>query len=301
MSRPASGRRTPANGRTPAGSPLAAAPARGREAAGAGNAGPAAGREPAVPLPAGFGIAFDAGTRFVRPDLLSGGSPPRLLRLNAAGLRALGELRGGPVGSADSARLARRLTDAGLAHPRPPAPGQLAAATVVIPVRDRPGGLGRSLTALGGAYPVIVVDDGSLDPGAVARVCARHGARLQRRPSSGGPGPARNDGLALVTTPLVAFLDSDCTAGPEWITRLAAHFADPLVGAVAPRVRPAACPTAAGRYLDARAPVDMGGSESGVAPLTRLAYLPAAALLVRREAAGRGFDPDSALRRGRST
>jgi mycofactocin system glycosyltransferase len=259
----------------------------------AGEAGPAAGRGPAVPLPAGFGIAFDAGTRFVRPDLLFGGSPQRLLRLSAAGGRALSELRGGPVGSPESARLARRLTDTGLAHPRPPGIArQQADVTVVIPVRNRADGLDRSLAALGDVYPVIVVDDGSLDPGAVVRVCARRGARLERRPSSGGPGPARNDGLALVTTPLVAFIDSDCTAGPEWITQLAAHFADPMVGAVAPRVRPATGPNAVGRYLDTRAPVDMGSSERGVAPMTRLAYLPAAALLVRREAAGRGFDPD---------
>ena len=52
----------------------------------------------AVPLPAGFGIAFDPGTRFVGPDVLFGGSPRRLLRLTAAGARALDELR----------RLARR-------------------------------------------------------------------------------------------------------------------------------------------------------------------------------------------------
>lgn len=78
-----------------------------------------------VPLPAGFGIALDPGTRFVGSDVLFGGSPPRLLRLNRAGLRALDELRDRPVGSPQSARLARRLTDAGLAHPHPPAaPGR---------------------------------------------------------------------------------------------------------------------------------------------------------------------------------
>ena len=87
-----------------------------------------------VPLPAGFGIAFDPETRFVGPDVLFGGSPPRLLRLNPAGVRALDELRGGPVGSPDSGRLARRLTDTGLAHPRPPARPRAAEVTVVIPV-----------------------------------------------------------------------------------------------------------------------------------------------------------------------
>ena len=83
---------------------------------------------------------------------------------------------------------------------------------MVIPVRDRAAGLDRCLAALGDSYPVIVVDDGSRDPAAVARVCARRGARLRRRRSSGGAGQARNDGLALVTTSLVAFIDSDCAA-----------------------------------------------------------------------------------------
>jgi mycofactocin glycosyltransferase len=144
---------------------------------------------------------------------------------------------------------------------------------------------------------VIVVDDGSLDPEAVAAVCEARGARLRRRPVACGPGPARNDGLALVRTPLVAFLDSDCVTGPEWIGQLAAHFADPMVGAVAPRVRPVTGASAVGRYLAARAPVDMGPAESRVAPLTRLSYVPTAALLVRCSAInGCGFDP--ALRYG---
>jgi mycofactocin system glycosyltransferase len=244
-----------------------------------------------VPLPAGFRIDFDPGTVFVGSDVLFGGSPARLLRLNAAGRRALDELKAGPVTSLAGGRLARRLTDTGLAHPRPPAPGREPEVTVVIPVRDRPAGLERCLAALGTRYPVIVVDDGSADPAATERACARHGARLVARPVSGGPGPARNSGLALASTPLIAFLDSDCEAGPEWITRLAAHFADPMAGAVAPRVRPVTGPGAAGRYLAARAPIDLGPAQARVVPLTRMSYVPTAALLVRAAALGRGFDP----------
>jgi mycofactocin glycosyltransferase len=245
-----------------------------------------------APLPAGFRIVFDPGTQFVGSDVLFGGSPPRLLRLNAAGIRALEELRDGPVGSPDSGRLARRLTDTGLAHPRPPELGRPAEVTVVIPVRDRAVELDRCLGALGTGYPVTVVDDGSEDSRATADVCRRHGARLVRRPAPGGPGPARNDGLALVATPLVAFLDSDCAADPGWIAQLAGHFADPMVGAVAARVRAVTGSSAVGRYLAARAPIDLGPHEARVAPLTRLSYVPTAALLVRTDAipAG-GFDP----------
>ena len=84
---------------------------------------PAAGSGPGpAPLPAGFSVVFDPQTQFVGTDVLFGGSPPRLLRLNPAGQRALDELRRGPVRSPAAGKLARRLTDTGLAHPRPPAP-----------------------------------------------------------------------------------------------------------------------------------------------------------------------------------
>ena len=241
-----------------------------------------------APLPAGFSIVFDPHTQFVGADVLFGGSPPRLLRLNAAGQRALAELRRGPVCSAAAGKLARRLTDTGMAHPRPPGAPASTDVTVVIPARDRAGHLDRCLAALGRSYPVVVVDDGSRQAGEVAGLCRRHGATLIRRPRSGGPGPARNDGLAQVSTELVAFVDSDCEAGPEWITTLAAHFADPLVAAVAPRVRPITGPGAAGRYLTARAPLDMGPQEGRVLPLTRLSYVPTAALLARRSALAAG-------------
>jgi mycofactocin glycosyltransferase len=245
-----------------------------------------------VALPAGFRIELDPETQVVGSDVLFGGSPPRLLRLSAAGVAAFEDLRYRPVISPDSGRLARRLTDTGLAHPRPPAGLQPPAVTVVIPVRDRAWVLERCLAALGDRYPVIVVDDGSRDPAAVAGLCQKQGARLLRRSTPRGPAAARNDGLRLVSTALVAFLDSDCVAEAGWITRLAAHFADPMVGAVAPRVRPETTGSAVGRYLDARAPADMGGHEARVLPLTRLSFVPTAALLVRREAIAAGFDAD---------
>src|ERR1019366_7511596 len=141
----------------------------------------------------------------------------------------------------------------------------------------------RCLAATGTRHPVLVVDDGSADPAAVAAVCAARGARLVRRSVNGGPGPARNTALRMIGTEFVAFLDSDCVPPPAWTTALAGHFADPLVAAVAPRVvgappRPGGCP------------LDLGERPARVAPLTRVAYVPTAALLVRRAALGDGFD-----------
>ena len=56
---------------------------------------------------------------------------------------------------------------------------------------------------------VVVVDDASRDPDVVAAVARRHGARLIRLAENLGPAGARNAGLAEVTTPYVAFVDSD--------------------------------------------------------------------------------------------
>jgi glycosyltransferase involved in cell wall biosynthesis len=176
---------------------------------------------------------------------------------------------------------------------------------VLIPVRDRAAELDRCLASVGRGYPVVVVDDGSADPTAVAAVAGRHGAALLRREAGGGPAAARNTGLAavgtelagtelagteLAGTELIAFLDSDCVPPPDWIRQLAAHFADPLVGAAAPRVVESAAGdgpgagSVASRYASASGSLDMGAREARVVPLTRVAYVPTAALVVRRAA-----------------
>jgi mycofactocin glycosyltransferase len=258
---------------------------------------------PPPPLPPGFAIELDPATRQLTESVLFGGSPARAMRLSAAGRAALAELRAGPVASAAAGLLARRLTDAGLAHPRPPS-AAAADVTVLIPVRDRAAELDRCLTAVGREHSVIVVDDGSADPAAIAAAAARHGASVLRRPASGGPGAARNTGLAAVGTGLVAFLDSDCVPPPGWIGQLAAHLADPAVGAVAPRVVGLGTgrPSAASRYAALCGSLDLGAGEARVQPMTRVAYVPTAALVVRRSAlaaiAGRGQAFDPALRYG---
>jgi mycofactocin glycosyltransferase len=256
-------------------------------------------------LPAGFRIDLDPGTRRLSGSILFGGSPARAMRLSAAGRAALAELADGEVRSPAARVLARRLTDAGLAHPRPPQAADNLDVTVLIPVRDRAELLDECLAAVGCQYPVVVVDDGSSDPAGIACVAARHGATVLRRPECSGPAAARNTGLATVRTDLVAFLDSDCAPPPGWIGQLAAHLADPVVGAVAPRIVAPGTGRdgrAAARYAAACSSLDLGPGEARVVPGSRVAYVPTAALLVRRSAlesvaaAGPVFDP--ALRYG---
>jgi len=253
-----------------------------------------------VPLPLGFRVELDARTRRLRDDALFGGVPARVMRLSAAGQPALAELVAGPITSRAAGVLGRRLTDAGLAHPRPPALTQRPDLTVLIPVRDRPRELDRCLRALEHRYPVLVVDDASADPETIAKVVADHGAALIRRDVNGGPGAARNTGLEAVSTELVALIDSDCTAEPGWIEALAAHLSDPLVAVAAPRISAWAGTRSgyAARYATARGILDLGADEARVQPLGRVAFVPSAALVARTDAlrAQGGFDP--ALRTG---
>jgi glycosyltransferase involved in cell wall biosynthesis len=107
--------------------------------------------------------------------------------------------------------------------------------TVVIPTRDRPEQLDRALAALR-PLRCIVVDDASRSPEAVAEVARRYWAVLVRLMVNVGPAAARNAGLTTVTTPYVAFVDSDVEVGAGDLLALSGHFADPNVALVGPRV-----------------------------------------------------------------
>jgi mycofactocin glycosyltransferase len=221
---------------------------------------------------------------------LLGGTPLVLLRLGAAGWRVVEAIRDGAPLPAGHGPLTNRLLDAGAIHPvvitRPPRPGEI---TVVIPAyraqRERLCDLVATLAPL----PVVIVDDGSDPP-----LHAVPGAELIRRDTNGGPGAARTTGVASVGTPLVAFLDADTEPEPAWLDALVPHFDDPVVGAVAPRVRSSPGTGARARYETARSPLDLGAGPAVVRPGSRVPYLPAAAIVVRVEAlrAVGGFDEE---------
>ena len=245
-------------------------------------------------------LRLDDGTR--RSDggrTLLGGSPLRIVRLSDAGAATLDDLVGGdPVGD-DPARqrLTRRLLDGGLVHPVPLRPSD-ATVTLVVPVRDHADDLAALLDALetAGDLPaeVIVVDDGSSAPEAVTRAVGGR-ATVVRRDRPGGPAAARNAGWSIASGALVVFVDADVLPTDGWLTTVLAHFADPAVAAVAPRVRGRRTgDSVLDRYEEHRSPLDLGPRPARVAPRTRVAYVPTAAIAYRRsvlEALG-GFDED---------
>lgn len=248
----------------------------------------------APPLPAGFRLRPDPSLKVLQGGtVLLGGAPYRLMRLTEHAVPVVSSwLEGKPVGERRSAGLlARRLVQAGMMHPVPPPDAQRPSVVVVVPVRDRTEQLARCLSGLRDGPDVIVVDDGSVHPDAVAEIVRAAGARLVRRAVNGGPAAARNTGLAYASSELVAFIDSDCVPRPGWIEALLPYFADPAVAAVAPRiVADGPGRGALGAYEAAGSALDMGPRESIVRPGSAVSYVPSAALLVRRAAVGRGFD-----------
>ena len=98
--------------------------------------------------------------------------------------------------------------------------------SVVVPTRDRPADLARCLRALAAQDPppleVIVVDDGSQDPGTVAQAAAAvPGARCVRLEGA-GPAAARNAGAAAARGDVICLTDDDCAAAPAWSSALGA-------------------------------------------------------------------------------
>ena len=187
--------------------------------------------------------------------------------------------------------LAGRLERQGLLHPLPGDGAGEAEVTAVIPALDGGERLVALVRLLVEEGPVIVVDDGSRD-GSGARAAAA-GARVIRHDAPRGPAAARNAGLHAADTELVAFLDADCIVAAEWRRGLATLLAaDPELALVAPRVRSARGGSALARYEEAASPLDLGPHGGLVGPDRRTAYVPAAALVARRDAllALGGFD-----------
>lgn len=229
-----------------------------------------------------------------------GGSPFSMLIVNKAVTRLLRRWQQPTTlaENANEAALARRLERSGFLHVNEVivAPDALASVTVVIPTHGRVRDVTALLDALHGEE-VIVVDDGTELSAALEleAACHLHGARYVRHEEPNGPAAARNSGAALATGDVVCFVDSDVTLPERWKQTLVPHFADPCVGAVAPRIGVESEDRLLSRYEQFSSPLDLGGVGGSVRPMTRLAYVPTAMVLVRQSLAARF---DEALRIG---
>ncbi|MCC6975786.1 MAG: glycosyltransferase [Anaerolineae bacterium] len=102
-------------------------------------------------------------------------------------------------------------------------------------------------------YEIILVDDGSTDDTVMrARDLTRDWAgefRLIQKPN-GGPASARNAGYQAAQGELIAFLDSDCVAPPNWIEALVKPFTESQTAGVGAPVVAGDATSWVARYLD---------------------------------------------------
>jgi len=140
--------------------------------------------------------------------------------------------------------------------------GELPAVSIIIPVRDRPEEISACLQSLQGLnYPrekmeVIVVDDGSSDH--TAAIAATFSIKLIGNEKSLGPAACRNRGAEMAKGDILAFLDSDCLASPDWLRQIAPCFCLPGIGGIGGFVAGYYQKTAVDRYEGAFSSLNMG-------------------------------------------
>ena len=244
-----------------------------------------------APIAQGTAVQLDEEAKFLDRDLLSGGSPWRLLRL-PGGSKSVAErwARGGRVGAGEG-RFARTLVQQGLLRPIYPSVDAVNDVDVVVPVHDDVASLRAVLATLRQLH-VTVVDDGSQDQLSVAKCAKEFNVDLVRLDVNRGPGGARNAGVRATLRPLIWFIDVDIVIDNplDVLARLQAHFHDPLEGAVAPRICGAAGDSLRDRFEEHFSPLDVGLRSGLVVPNGAVSYVPSACLLVRRASFGEGFD-----------
>jgi mycofactocin system glycosyltransferase len=244
-----------------------------------------------APVPQGTEVTLDEFATFLDRDLVSGGSPWRLLRLTGASRAVAGRWQGGGVVQAGEERFARTLIQQGLLHPHFAGTFNSDEIEVIVPVFDNVASLRVLLGQLKG-FQVTIVDDDSSNANDVA-VCAKEfGATLLRLDQNQGPAHARNVAGVASIREFLWFVDDDVSMpnATDVAQRLRQGFADPLLAVVAPRVRGPEGPSIRDQFEQHFSPLDMGERSGLVVPGGPIGYVPSACLMVRREAFGEGFD-----------
>ena len=126
--------------------------------------------------------------------------------------------------------------------------------SVVVTTKDRPDDLRaclESLVALRTTPDELLVIDGSQEGGRSRAVSNDYPARYSVH-SGGGLTQARNQGIAMATSELVAFVEDDCRVDPEWLEGLGDAFGDPSLAAVVGYIGPLELETRSQWLFDAR-------------------------------------------------
>ena len=115
--------------------------------------------------------------------------------------------------------------------------------------------------ALRQTYPldeILVIDDGSRDH--TREIAARYPVRILSHDRNRGLAAARNTGFRSACNELVASLDADCVAEPDWLEKLLPHLDDPKVVAAGGRLEETVLTSLADRWRQVHLPENWGNS-----------------------------------------
>lgn len=141
----------------------------------------------------------------------------------------------------------------------PPSEPRPLSVSIVIPAYNCAAHVERLLASLFAQtyprerYEILLVDDGSSDDtAAIARrtLAQWPGAGRVLQKPNGGPASARNAGVRASTADVIAFIDADCVADPDWLESIVQSLTADAAGVGGP-LRNIAPPGWVTGYLDA--------------------------------------------------
>lgn len=105
---------------------------------------------------------------------------------------------------------------------------------------------------------ILVIDDGLRDR--TREIALRYPVRIISHERNRGLAAARNTGFRSARNELVASLDADCVAEPDWLEKLLPHLEDPKVAGASGRVEEAVQSSLADRWRKAHLAENWGAS-----------------------------------------
>jgi mycofactocin system glycosyltransferase len=176
--------------------------------------------------------------------------------------------------------------------------------SIIVPVYNRANQVGECLESLLHLnYPserreIIVVDDASTD--GTADVVRSYGdeIKLLVQHKNLGQSAARNAGTSVAAGDIVAFIDSDCIAHPNWLFDLTVYFQDPRIALVGGFVDSYFRESRLDRYEEARSPLNMGDHMFVCNSSDSDFYVPTCNMLVSKSAFLQAGGLDESLRVG---
>jgi mycofactocin system glycosyltransferase len=122
--------------------------------------------------------------------------------------------------------------------------------------------------------------------------------RLVVQSWNSGQSAARNAGVKASKGDIIAFIDSDCIADPDWLTELVAYFHDPRLALIGGYVDSVFNKSHLDRYEEVRSPLNMGIRPILGKDKDSVFYVPTCNMLIRKDIYSKVGGLDGRLRVG---